>query len=346
MNNPKISVLIPMYNRKHYIAQAVDSALNQTFKDFEIIIRDDGSTDGSADFVAEKYAAEIFSGKIKLRRNEKNIGEFPTDNRLLREATGKYIMLLHSDDMYLPHGLQHMYEVAERFKADVVHECVLLTTAPDGVITDEKSLILKPYDKNPVDKVAVMSSDPLFRFNMWLNDVQVDAQHNIFSRKFLVENDLQFETFGGNRLLALKWLMKAKVLVKTPLPFYVYRNSPDSNTNSKFPPERVAKFISDQIELSRHLDEFFSKDNIFRNHKELQYLARSELFSKFGNWWIVRKGVYSDGITPELNQAVELAFRKYFGDDAPFPAFLFHWIHSALHGKPVNELTLPPQPNH
>ena len=146
MDNPKISVLVPLYNRRHYIAQCLDSALNQTFKgDYEIIVRDDGSTDGSADFVEQRYATAIASGKLKLRRNEKNIGEFPTYNkRLIPEARGKYLMFLSSDDMYLPRALEHMYEVAEHFNADVVHESFYFTTAPDGVIKDEKSLILTP----------------------------------------------------------------------------------------------------------------------------------------------------------------------------------------------------------
>ena len=60
MDAPKISVLIPMYNRKHYIEDCVNSVLNQTFQDFEIIIRDNCSTDGSFEFVAKRYAKEIF----------------------------------------------------------------------------------------------------------------------------------------------------------------------------------------------------------------------------------------------------------------------------------------------
>lgn len=59
MNTPKISVLIPMYNRKHYIQDCINSALNQTFQDFEIIIRDNVSTDGGFEFVQHRYANEI-----------------------------------------------------------------------------------------------------------------------------------------------------------------------------------------------------------------------------------------------------------------------------------------------
>lgn len=341
MGAPKISVLIPMYNRKHYITQCLDSVLNQTFQDFEVIVRDDGSSDGSADFVAEKYAAEISSGKIKLCRNEKNIGEFPTDNRLLREATGKYIMILHSDDLYLPHALEHMYKVAEHFQADVVHECKHLTTAPDGIIAEGTPLKISLYDKLQVKDVAVMPNDPAVRFRMWLNDIGIDAQHNIFNRQFIVENDLRFETFGGNRLLALKWLLQAKVFVKTPISFYIYRNAPDSITRAKCPPEHVARFITQQMQLSRYLDEYFATEDFFKDKPELQYLARSNLFMAFDNYRVNRRGVYKNGITPELHHAVEDTLKKYFGDDAALPTFLFHWIHAAICGQSIN--IIPPQ---
>ena len=329
--SPKISVLVPMYNRKHYIEQCLNSALNQTFKDYEIIVRDDGSTDSSADFVAQHYATEISSGKLKLRRNEKNIGEFSTDNRLLREATSKYIMMLHSDDLYLPHALQHLYEVAEHFNADVVHECKYFTTAPDGVIEKGTPLRLVAYDRNQANKIGTVSDEPLARFNEWdSGGTGIDAQHNIFKRKFLTDNDLRFETFGGNRLFALQWIMAAKILVKTSAPFYVYRNSPDSVTREKYPPERVTKFISNQIELARWLDKFFAGNDFFKDKPEMQYRARSHLFLAYDNHWINRLGVYKDGVTPELNQAVEDAFKKYFGEDATYPTFLFHWIHEVF----------------
>lgn len=334
MDTPKISVLIPLYNRKHYIDQCIDSVLGQTFKDYEIIVRDDGSRDGSADYVAQRFAPAIAAGKIKLRRNEKNIGEFPTDNRLLREATGKYIMILHSDDLYLPHALEHMYTVAEKFQADVVHESVHLTTSAE-IITQGTPLNLKFYDAHRVKKVMLMPNEPVARFNEWLGGIGRDAPHNIFRKKFLIDNDLFFESFeggitGGNSLLALKWLMRAKIFVKTPQPFYVYRDATDSITRAKFPPERIAKFISAQIKLSRLLDEFFATEEFFKGRTDLQYLVRSKFFSIYDNYWLNRDDVYGKGMTPELYFAVEGAFKKYFGDDANYPTFLFHWAHELL----------------
>ena len=158
-----------------------------------------------------------------------------------------------------------------------------------------------------------------------------------------MENDLCFKPFGGNRTLALKWIMKAKIFVKTPQPFYIYRNSPDSQTNAKCPPERVAQLISNQIQLSRYLDDYFAKDDFFKDNKELQYLAKSHLFVIFDNFRMASSGVYKDGITPELHRAVEEAFRKHFGEDAAFPTFLFHWIHAAMFGKRVDMIMPPPQ---
>lgn len=344
INAPKISVIIPLYNRKHYIEQAIDSVLAQTFQDFEIIIRDDGSTDGSAEFVEEKYAAEISSGKIKLRRNEKNIGEFPTDNRLLREATGKYIMILHSDDLYVPKALEHMYEVAEKFNADVVHATSRFSLASDAVPEPGKSLKIKQHDKHPVKKPSVMPADKNSRFLEWIGGTFIDAPHNIFNRKFLKDNDLCFKSFGtglvgANRLLTLEWLMKAEIFVKTPEPFYIYRRSSDSNTKSKFPPERVAQFISELIELSRYLDEYFDKEDFFKDKPNLQYRTRTHMYATYDLYWIKRNKVYAKGITPELNRAVEEAFKKYFGENYAYPSFLFHWIHAKQFNKRAARIT-------
>ena len=358
MDAPKISVLIPLYNRKHYIEQTVDSVLNQTFQDFELIIRDDGSTDGSADFVAERYAEQIASGKIKLRRNEKNIGEFPTDNRLIREAAGKYFMILHSDDVYLPHALEHMYTVAEQYHADVVHNQLRLTTEEDGVINVGTELKIAhngplscTYNHNNADKTAPMSSDPAERFAKWVDDkINVDAQYCIFRREFILDNDLlfwegKFGLIGGNRFFTLKWLVTDGVFVKTMKPFYIHRNAADARSNQKMPPERVADVIAAQIELSRHLEQYFSSEKFFRDDEKRRYLARSSMFSLTGNYWIKNRGVYQNGVTFELNRAVEDVFKKNFGKYYMLPTFLFHWAQVLQAKKPILQIVPTPLPD-
>ena len=95
MDTKKISVLIPMYNRKIYIEDCINSVLKQTFSDYEIVIRDDASTDGVFEFVKNHYDKEISRGKIILLRNEKNLGELKTLSKLLFDAKGMYITILH-----------------------------------------------------------------------------------------------------------------------------------------------------------------------------------------------------------------------------------------------------------
>lgn len=364
MSAPKISVLVPLYNRKHYIARCIDSLLDQAFQDFEIIICDDGSTDGSADFVEKRYLAENsaddidsefifddddeaayfsaeghhaknYSDKIKLLRNKKNIGEFPTENKLLEAATGEYVMFLHSDDAYLPNALGYMYKVAKKFEADVVHSASRVQIAANGVKKDAY------HDKVRVEKTSVIANDPLIRFREWTGaGTHVDAQYNIFRRKFLTDNDISFVNLknglaGGNRFFLLKWIMKANVFVKTPKPFYVRYDTPDALSNVEFPPERVATFISEHIKLFRQLDKFFAEDDFFKDKPDFQYNARAMMFYAMDSWFLKKRGTYKDGITPELNQAVEKSFKKYFGDDYALPTILFHWAHSLIYKQPI-----------
>lgn len=95
---PKVSVMMPAYNVANYIGEAIDSILNQTFQDFELIIVDDGSKDDTYS-VMQSYAQK--SDKIRIYQNEKNEGLVFTRNRLLDLADGEYLAALDSDDISL-----------------------------------------------------------------------------------------------------------------------------------------------------------------------------------------------------------------------------------------------------
>ena len=91
-----VSIIIPTYNRRDIIVEAIESALNQTYKNIEVIIVDNNSTDGTYEFLQEKYRAVDF---IKLYKNEENLGPVRNWEKCLRYSDGEYCKILWSDDL-------------------------------------------------------------------------------------------------------------------------------------------------------------------------------------------------------------------------------------------------------
>lgn len=102
---PKVSVIMPVYNAKKYLNKAIDSILNQTYTDFEFIIIDDASSDGSQEIV-KSYS----DPRIRFYINEKNMGVAATLNRGIEIARGEYIARMDSDDISLPNRLQEQVD--------------------------------------------------------------------------------------------------------------------------------------------------------------------------------------------------------------------------------------------
>ena len=113
---PEISVIIPVYNSELYLKECLDSLLEQTFGDWEAICINDGSTDGSAEILAD-YAAR--DPRIHVFSQE-NRGLGATRNKGITEAHGRYIAFLDSDDMFNPDFLEQLYAEAQSSGADVV----------------------------------------------------------------------------------------------------------------------------------------------------------------------------------------------------------------------------------
>ncbi|MEW6169945.1 MAG: glycosyltransferase [Candidatus Omnitrophota bacterium] len=106
----KISVIIPTYNRENYLREAIDSVLEQTYQDFEIIIVDDGSSDNTKDLVA----SYILRYKQKIRYfYQKNKGQSAAINIGIRESNGEYIAFLDSDDIWLPQKIEKYLQLFE-----------------------------------------------------------------------------------------------------------------------------------------------------------------------------------------------------------------------------------------
>ena len=115
MKSPEVTVVVPVYNVEKYLEQCIESILNQSFPDFELILVDDGSTDGSLD-IERRYSAQ--NRRVKLIEKEhSNAGE--ARNLGLEQAAGRYITFLDSDDYYEKDLLKKEYMQLEKDKADI-----------------------------------------------------------------------------------------------------------------------------------------------------------------------------------------------------------------------------------
>ena len=116
MSNPTVSVIIPVYNAQEGIKQCLDSLLNQSFTDFEIILLNDGSTDNSLE-VIKKYAADNDFIRVIDKENE---GVAKTRNKGIQLANGKYIVFIDNDDFVDSDYLERFYNEIDQEQLDIV----------------------------------------------------------------------------------------------------------------------------------------------------------------------------------------------------------------------------------
>ena len=109
MNTKLVSIIMPSYNTAEYIAESIQAVLFQSHQNWELIIVDDCSTDNT-DEVVKPYLADE---RIKYLKNEKNSGAAVSRNRALREAKGKWIAFLDSDDLWMPDKLSKQIKFME-----------------------------------------------------------------------------------------------------------------------------------------------------------------------------------------------------------------------------------------
>ena len=125
---PKISIIVPVYNVENYLKQCMDSLLNQTFSDFELICINDGSTDSCLS-ILEDYAGR--DARIRLISKE-NEGYGKTMNRGLAEARAPYVGIVESDDFAKPEMFERLYAAMAERPVDLVKCNFYKYTTEDG----------------------------------------------------------------------------------------------------------------------------------------------------------------------------------------------------------------------
>ena len=323
----EISVVISVYNATHTIQSCINSVLNQTFRDFEIIIVDDGSTENVYELCKNLYDS---LRNVHIIKNIKNMEQADALNIGIESAKGKYVAILHSDDMFMPEHLQKLYSAAEQTNADVIHGMGVYIPEPGQ---SSQQFKLKPVinDKNPVNKPTIMSDDKLQRFSEWINrGTHFDMHLNLFRREFLIKNDIKFENISDeNTLFCFQWLMLANVYVKIPDITYIYRSLPDSISRPPKKPESISEILKTMTQGINCMDRYMSKMNIFKGNNQLQDIAKSYLIETIDFSLIGKLNIYKDNgqIDPNYEVVLDQALLKYFGKHSWLMKYYFNSYH-------------------
>lgn len=153
----KVSVIIPSFNAAAYIKQTLESVINQTEHDLEVIVSDDFSTDNTIAVVEEMIKLD---DRIKLIKSLKNKGPSYSRNRAISEANGKWIALLDADDFYHKERLKELIKIGEECNADVVADNIYY---------------VNEHGQNP---------------KMAINNLKIKNKHEIVSTKSFILNNL------------------------------------------------------------------------------------------------------------------------------------------------------------
>ena len=150
----KVSVIVPVYNVEQYLEECLISLMNQTFKEFEVIAINDGSTDSSSK-ILEKYKNNIKNMRIFEQINS---GLSAARNKGIKEATGKYILFLDSDDMLEETAIEKLYCLAEKNTTDLV---IYDALAFDDITGKQN---VKKYSRKEIYDKEVMTADEYFKY--------------------------------------------------------------------------------------------------------------------------------------------------------------------------------------
>ena len=212
--NPTISVIVPVYNVERYLPVCLESIVQQHLSDYEVIMVDDGSTDGSR-AICDEFAEHYPEFRVIHKENG---GVAAARNRGIEEAKGEYILFLDSDDFLVPDAIKPLLELAKENELDVLGFSYLTvpeetTSAPEvSFETPQKLEVLNGYDY-------------IARFNY-----TAQIWWYLVRRELLIKNNLQLP--AGHVLeeaaFNMRLFLKAERLAQVPNVAYCYRNRPSS----------------------------------------------------------------------------------------------------------------------
>ncbi len=253
----KITIIVPVYNTENWLKNCLDSLVNQSLKEIELLCINDGSTDNSP-AILQEYAKN--DSRITLI-NTSHIGIGPARNLALDNAKGEYIMFVDSDDWAEPNMCEIMYNTVINKNVDIVfcantawRDGAVLSQIPLSTEFKKRKLKIKPSD--------IFTFDDICNYNMVL---MLTPWAKIFNRNFLQKNNIRFGNYswGEDQIFNIHARLLAKMCYIDDF-LYNYRKARSGNSGSlaqSFPIKEIYDDIS----------------NLYRSYNKEKYLDKSFL---------------------------------------------------------------------
>ena len=242
----KISVIIPVYNSSTYLRKCLDSVVNQTLKDIEIIVINDGSTDDSKNIIEEylcKYKNIIF-----IDQENKGIGK--TRNIGIKKATGEYITFVDSDDYIKENMLEEYYKYAKKHNFDLVIGSYIKKINNKEIIFENNKF-----------KTGNVKTTPqilyLIEYGPWAK---------LYKRETLINNNIYFDEKRKYEDMPFvsKALLKSKLIGQIIEPYYYYIIHNNSETTT------MDKRVFDILDILKEIKDYYKREYYLRD--ELDYV--------------------------------------------------------------------------
>lgn len=191
MKNYKLTVFIPTFNRSHLLEKSIKSVLEQSYKNYSIIVIDNASTDRT-----ESVVHSFKSDKIQYLKNDKNIGPIGNFNRAIELAETEYFLIFHDDDIMKPEFLYREIEILNQF-SDVV------VVASNIELMNDNETFIAAKALN-INKDTIFNQYEYF-YNFFDKDIYLPCPTVMFRTDFIKKNKLKFEEKVGACADAYLW---------------------------------------------------------------------------------------------------------------------------------------------
>jgi len=244
VKEPLISIIIPVYNKEKYIEGCLNSVLNQTYKNLEVIVVDDGSTDNSLQIIQQKAKHE---NRLKII-TQNNLGRSRARNVGINASTGKYLLMVDADDCIAFNCIEKMYQAIERAEADCA-VCEMKVVSGGG------------YERiaNHVAQNVVYSVDKTFIYNYIAKNGWPFASsscNKLFKKEIIENNHIGYRdmTIGEDFAFCIDYALVSHKWITVPYPLYMYYQNFDSTMHTY-----NKKYFKNLIELMEYMHMFPKK---------------------------------------------------------------------------------------